>query len=267
MPGRIRYLHRKLVGELALAVFREAGASDRPGCRVFGTGDDADPDTARPTIRSRGGGVLGRRLGILDRGSAQLPRCLYARFRRPGNEHARSQVGRQRRRQLQVRHLVIAPFEADRIRRSQQALNDGGVLHQPRIALVVGRQVVERGQIVLESPRHHVEIDAPAVQVRERRDHLGNAVRVHIDRLDRHQRAQSLGGLDDHLRNQPWIQLRIVGKHQHAFAACVFAPARDFLQLADARLGLRQGGRRASREDLQAVIGDGSGHIECLRVM
>src|SRR5439155_10800987 len=30
------------------------------------------------------------------------------------------------------------------------------------------------------------------------------------------------------------------------------------------RLGLRQGGRRASREDLQAVIESGGGHIESL---
>src|SRR2546427_310169 len=33
VPGRIRHLHRELVGELALAVFRVPGAGNRPGLR------------------------------------------------------------------------------------------------------------------------------------------------------------------------------------------------------------------------------------------
>ena len=246
MPGRIRHLHRQLVGELTLAVFGEPGASDRPGFRFFGTGDDANPHTARRTVRRPGGRVLGRRLGILDGRSPELPRRLHAGLRGSGNQHVPNEVRRQRRRELQVAHLVIAPFEADRARCSQQTLNDGGVLHQPRIALVMRRQVVERRQIVLESSRHHVEMDAPAVQVRERGDHLGDAVRVQIDGLDRHQRAQPIGRLEGDLQDR------------------VFAPARDLLQLANARSRLRQCGRRASREDLQAVIGRGGGHIDSL---
>ena len=260
MPGRIRHLHGELVGELALPVFREPGAGDRPGFRVSGAGDDADPDAARCAVRRRGGGVLGRRLRVLDGRGPQLLCRVHACFRRPGDKHARSEIDRQRRRQLQLVHLVVSPFKTNGIGRTQKTLNDCGVLEQPRITLVVGRRVIERIQIVLESPRHHVEVQAAAVEMRKRRDHLGHAVGVHVDWLDRHQRAQTLSGLDDQLRDQPGIQLRIVRKHENALAPCIFAPARDFLQLAQARPGLRQCGRRTHGKDLQTVIGGGRGH-------
>src|SRR6266705_2388848 len=42
VPGRIRYFHRKLVCELALAVFREALACHRPRFLFSGTADHAD---------------------------------------------------------------------------------------------------------------------------------------------------------------------------------------------------------------------------------
>src|SRR5947207_12873478 len=44
MPVRIRDFHGELEGELALAGFRAARASDRPGLRLFGTRADADAD-------------------------------------------------------------------------------------------------------------------------------------------------------------------------------------------------------------------------------
>ena len=54
------------------------------------------------------------------------------------------------------RALRAITEEADRIPCSQQVLNDRGVLQEPRITLVVGREVVQRQQIVLESPGHQL---------------------------------------------------------------------------------------------------------------
>src|SRR6266702_5192504 len=54
VPGRIRHLHRKLVGELTLAIFRVTTAGDRPSFGVFGTGDDADANAPGRDVRRRG---------------------------------------------------------------------------------------------------------------------------------------------------------------------------------------------------------------------
>jgi len=66
MPGRIRHLHRQLVGELALAVFRVARARNRPGFGILRTGDDADADAARSGRIGGKGCALGRRFRVLD---------------------------------------------------------------------------------------------------------------------------------------------------------------------------------------------------------
>src|SRR5256885_5692597 len=67
VPGRIGNLHRKLVGDLAFAVFRVSVASDRPGLRVLGARDDADADASRCDVRWRGGCVLDRWFRVLHR--------------------------------------------------------------------------------------------------------------------------------------------------------------------------------------------------------
>ncbi len=74
--------------------------------------------------------------------------------------------------------------------------------------------------------------------MRERRDHLGHAVGVHIGRLNGHERAQTLGRLDDDLRDEPGIQLAVVGEDEDAFVPRVLASARELLQLANAPLRL-----------------------------
>src|SRR6266702_6962198 len=150
------------MGELAFPVFREALACHRPRFLFSGTADYADADAARREIRRRGSLILGRRLRVLDGRSAESSRGVQARLRRPGNEHTRQQIGRQRRGELEVGYLVIPSFETDGTCCSQETLNDGGVLRQPRITLVVGRQVIECRQIVLETARHYVEIKAAA---------------------------------------------------------------------------------------------------------
>ena len=59
--------------------------------------------------------------------------------------------------------------------------------------------------------------------MRERRDHLGHAVGVHVGRLNGHQWAQTLGGLDDDLRDEPRIQLAVIGEDEDALVPRVFA--------------------------------------------
>jgi len=61
-------------------------------------------------------------------------------------------VGRQRGGKLQVADLVIAAFKAHRFGRLQQTLDDAGVLHQPHVTVIMGREIVKGSQIVLESP-------------------------------------------------------------------------------------------------------------------
>ena len=84
---------------------------------------------------------------------------------------------------------------------------------------------------------------------------------MHVGRLDRHQRAQSPGGLDDDLRDQPGIHLSIVGIHEDAFTPGVLAPSRDLLHLPEVHPGLRQRAGRTGGENLQGVIEGVGGHI------
>ena len=95
--------------------------------------------------------------------------------------------------------------------------------------------------------------------MRERRDHLGHAIGVHVGWLNGYQRAQTPGGLDDDLRYEPRIELAVVSEDQDAFVSRRFASASELLQLSNARAGLCLGGKRTGGKDLQAVIG--SWHI------
>src|SRR2546421_8366004 len=54
----------------------------------------------------------------------------------------------------------------------------------------------------LEAARHHVEIDAAPVQESQRGDHLGDAVGMHVHRLDRHEGAEPLRVRDDVLGDE-----------------------------------------------------------------
>ena len=97
--------------------------------------------------------------------------------------------------------------------------------------------------------------------MRERRDHLGHAIGVHVGWLNGYQRAQTPGGLDDDLRYEPRIELAVVSEDQDAFVSRRFASASELLQLSNARAGLCLGGKRTGGKDLQAVIGSWQ-HIE-----
>ncbi len=87
---------------------------------------------------------------------------------------------------------------------------------------------------------------------------------MHVRRLHRHQRAEALGRLDDELRHQPGVGLRIVGDHQHAFAAGCFAAARRFLQLAAPSGRARLRARRAGGEGLQGKHADQATRARCM---
>jgi hypothetical protein len=103
-----------------------------------------------------------------------------------------------------------------------------------------------------------------AVQMRERRDHLGDAVGVHVGRLNRHQRAQTLGGLDDDLRDEPRIQLTVVGEDEDAFVPRVLASASELLQFANARPGLCLDGKRTGGEEGEGIGNLGPGRSRSL---
>ena len=64
---------------------------------------------------------------------------------------------------------------------------------------------------------------------------------MHVDGLDRHQRAQGACGPDDHLRGEPGVHLSVVGVHQDPLAARILAPARDLLRLAQVLIARAQG--------------------------
>ena len=95
------------------------------------------------------------------------------------------------------------------------------------------RGVVQRLEIVLEAPSHHVEIEAAAVNVGERRNLLRDPVRMHVDRLDRHQGAQGLRALDDDVGEEPRIQGAVVRVDEDAPASGFLAPACDLGEAFD----------------------------------
>src|SRR5260221_14479113 len=63
---------------------------------------------------------------------------------------------------------------------------------------------------------------------------------MHVRGLDRHQRAKTIGGLNDYLGHQPRIQLTVIGENQDTFIPGILAPARNFLQPAHGNVGLSQ---------------------------
>jgi hypothetical protein len=117
-------------------------------------------------------------------------------------------------------------LERNRTGAGDEARDDRGEFHEAVVAAVVRRVVAERDEVVLEAAGHHVEIDAPPVEERERRDHLRDRVRVHVERLHRHERGDLARALDDDLRDEPRIEQAVVGVDEDPGAARLLAPAR-----------------------------------------
>src|SRR5213592_1806613 len=144
-------------------------------------GDDADPHArAHPLVRRD---LLAGRLGVLDRRRADGLRRGEPGVRRAGHEDAGEQVTRQRGRQLEILDLVELAVVRQGGGPVQELADDEGVLDQAIVPLVVRGRVVQRDQVILESARHHVQVDASPVQMAEGRRHFGDGVRVHVDRL------------------------------------------------------------------------------------
>src|SRR5574341_2092082 len=97
----------------------------------------------------------------------------------------------------------------------------------------------------------HIEVNPAVEKVTISGCHLGGSVRMHVDRLNCHQRAQCLGVFNDYLRNQPWISDRVIGVNQYASVTELFAPTRNINYALKVRLLWRLARLRASGEDLQ----------------
>src|SRR5204862_7116337 len=98
---------------------------------------------------------------------------------------------------------------------------------EPIIAFVVRGGVVHGEEIVLKAAGDHVEINPPMVKLPECGGDLRHCVWMHIDRLDGDKRAECLRVLDNHMREQPWIEKRIIGVNENAPAAGLLAPTSD----------------------------------------
>ena len=122
------------------------------------------------------------------------------------------------------------------------------------VAPVVRRVVAERDEIVLEAARDHVQVDATLVQERERGDHLGDRVRVHVDRLHRDERAELTRALEHDLREEPGVEQPVVGVDQHATVARLVAPLRHSLDVLEVLLTVVPVGGRACRKELYARL-------------
>ena len=112
------------------------------------------------------------------------------------------------------------------------------------------RGVAERGEVVLEPARHHVQVHTTPVEKSQRRDHLGRGVRVHVDGLHGDERAEPLRVLDDDLRGEPGVHEQIGGVHEDALASRPLAPAGGVRHLPEVGPRLGQIRLRTSREDL-----------------
>src|SRR6266571_4708 len=159
VPFRIGDLHRQLVGELPLPVFRKPGVGDGPCLARVLAGDDPDADPERGGVDRRRRLVLGHRLGVAHGERAELSGRRQSRVRRPGDEHARCECGVERRRQLHLGDPVVAPVQRHGSRAAEQLHDERRVLDQPGVPLVVGRRIVQRLEVVLEAARNHVEVD------------------------------------------------------------------------------------------------------------
>ena len=106
-------------------------------------------------------------------------------------------------------------------------LDEQRVFDDARVTLRMRGLVAECKQVVTEPARDHVQEDPPAVDVGEGRHHVGDGVGVHVDRLNRHQRAQLFGRLDDDLRDEPRVDDLVVGVDQDAAIPGAIAPRGD----------------------------------------
>ena len=214
-------------------------------------GDDADTDTA--VGRARSDLLFARRLGILDRRGADASCGRESRVGRARHEDARTQLRRERRRQLQLVDAIELALERDGAA-LEQLRDDADILFEPRVSPIVRSRVVERDEIVLEPAGDHVEIDAPPEQIPDGGQRLGHGVRVHVDRLHRNERAERRGVLDDDARQQPGVGLGVVAVHEDARTPLSFAPARNLHHLSQVRCAIRAGGWRARGEDLERRV-------------
>ena len=164
--------------------------------------------------------------GILDGGRTQSPRRRESCLGRARNKYSRYECFWQGRRQSQHRHAVEVAFIGQRGGARQEAADDRGVFDQASVSLIVRRGVAQGVQVVLEASGDHVEIETAAVEVGERSDLLGDRVRMHVDRLDRHERAQRRRVLDDDVGKQPGIQETVVRIDKDPLASRLFTPAR-----------------------------------------
>src|SRR5258706_7249204 len=89
---------------------------------------------------------------------------------------------------------------------------------------------------------------------------------MHVRGLDRHQRAKTIGGLNDYLGHQPRIQLTVIGENQDTFIPGILAPARNFLQPAHGNVGLSQKIGGAGREYFRVLLEDWIWHTGPLAV-
>ena len=123
--------------------------------------------------------------------------------------------------------------------------------------------VVKSDEIVLESAGDHVQKNATFVKMAEAGDHLGHRIGMHVNGLDRDQRAKRLSVLKDQIGDKPGVDDGVVGVNENSGAAGLFAPSGDVNDLLDitiAReiLGLRAGGEDfdlRSIEDAHSGIG------------
>ena len=260
VPFRISDLHRQLVGELPLAVFGKPATGDGPCLARLLAGDDPDADPERGGVDRRRRLVFGHRLGIAHGERAELSGRRQPRVRRPGDEYAGFEGGVERRCQLHLSDPVVAPVQRHRSRAAEQLHDERRVLDQPGVALVVGRRIVERLEVVLEAARNHVEVDASPVEEPERRDHLGDGIGMHVDRLHRDERAEPVGVREDLLRHEPRVDKAVVGVDEDPLAPCGFAPARDVHHLPTVSQWRRRERRRAGREHLQSRLDESIGH-------
>src|SRR5256885_1163879 len=90
---------------------------------------------------------------------------------------------------------------------------------------------------------------------------------MHVDRLNRHQRTEPVGILNDDLRDQPRINETVICIHQYALTAILLAPSShvaDFLQVS-LSVGfnrLRTGREHFNTLNNLAVLHDGDSYLK-----
>ena len=236
------------MGDLSCSIFGETLAGDGPGLLVALARDDADANSWRVAIR-RLGAIFVSWLRVVHRRGAERVSGGDARLRRCGDENVGHQLGRKGGRQAKL---------ADRIEFAglrdggpgEQLLDDDRVLPHAVIALVVRGEVVQGEEIVLESPSHHVESDAPSVEMAERGDHLRDGEGMHVRRLNGDERAQGGGVLNDDVADKPRVDQRVVRVDEDALAAVAFAPAGDLGHRPSIEMAIDGAGHRAGGKEL-----------------